>query len=152
LIFPVAFLGCTHSTRIGVAEADPVATIVISRHNYGFLWLCPRWFAIQKVDGRELDPRFREIAGLEGPEIKVAPGEREFVIRGRDACNMEIRIAQAVNLKANVEAGKNYKMNGVIRDNLFYVWLEDAKTKMKASSEASGPYTTTPIPIQLIAL
>jgi len=45
-----------------------------------------------------------------------------------------------VPLRATVKAGQTYRINGIVRDNLFVVWLEDVATGAKVSEESSAAY------------
>jgi uncharacterized protein YceK len=103
-------------------------------------------FVVAGVDGSPR--RFGRYGSCDDAVARVPPGEREFSIQvmffNRGLGNLLLFRAGPyfadMKLKAAVEPGKKYRVNGEVRDKSCFVWLEDASTGTKASPEAGAAY------------
>lgn len=73
---------------------------------------------------------------------KVPPGRRWFVVRA--AFNIGFASGgpweAEVFLYPTLQKGKTYRITGEVREERYFVWLEDPVTGTRESEEASAPY------------
>jgi hypothetical protein len=143
--------GCASTVTLDSAPDSTLATIVgqIDRTDGMANW---RSFVLVSVDGKPVTHGF--MSDQRDTVVKVASGQHRIVVQAgfNTGFGSSGPWEAIVLLPVDVEAGKEYRINGAVRDDLYFVWLEDAQSKAKASAEASAPYgvnrpTSTYVPI-----
>jgi hypothetical protein len=131
--------GCASTISMSPAPERDLATVVgqMDRSQGHFNW---RKFVVMAVDSKQVNHGFME----DGRDtvLKLPAGERRFVIQARFNTGVGGPGPREaiVLLTAIVEAGKTYRVTGEVRDNLYFVWLEDPSSGTKMSEATSAPY------------
>lgn len=134
-------VGCATSAS-PLPQADPAFATISTRFQHHELGGA-RWqsFSIAYVDGKY--QMFSSDGG--SADLKVLPGERRLSIRSAfhgwpTVAEVHGRHDAKMELLVNVEGGRVYRLTGEPRGARHFVWLEDAVTKRRVSSEASAAY------------
>jgi len=135
--------GCATSITLASAPASQTGTIVnqMDRSRGTFDW---RLFILRAVDSKPVNYSF--MSDGRDDTIQVDAGERRLVVNAgfNAGLNSGGPRDAFVLLTVSIEPGRTYLLNGDVRDNLYYVWLEDVKSRQRASPEFSAPYRLTP--------
>lgn len=153
LIFLLTCLlsGCATTVTLDSAPDSTLATIVgqIDRTDGIANW---RSFVLVSVDGKPVSHGV--MSDQRDTVVKVGAGPHRLVVQAgfNTGFGSSGPWKAIVLLPVQVDAGKNYRINGAVRDDRYFVWLEDAQSKIKSSAEASALYgasrpTNTYVPI-----
>jgi hypothetical protein len=135
--------GCATSTKVGNAPDQELATIIgqMDRGEGFFRW---RSYALLRVD--EVPIRYAFMSNPYDAVARVAPGEHRLVIHA--SFNTGIGgpgvFQSVIVLPCLLEMGRSYRLNGTVRGNESFVWIEDADTQVRVGEEASAPYLAAP--------
>ena len=130
--------GCATTVDLSKSSDTGSATVVgqIDRSLGYTNW---REYSLLSVDGSIIRPGF--MVDARDTVAKVPAGTHKFVIQAMFLEGFgNGPWAAIVPLTSEVKANVAYRINGVVKDELFYVWLEDEATKIRASNEASAPF------------
>ena len=143
LLVLLTLAGCastvTFSSRTSPTSPE-LATVVgqMDRSEGVFNW---RDFVLIAVDDKPVSHGF--LSDTRDTVVRVEAGEHRFVVEAgfNTGFGGSGPYEAIVLLTASVEKGKMYRVNGAVRDNLYFVWLEDPTTGARVSQEASAPYS-----------
>lgn len=134
--------GCASTPSFAPAGSTNTATITGQSIRETILSARWKYFALDAVDSKRVSRMFLE--DTHRTVVTVEAGQRRLVVSGafNDGFGGPGPREATMLLVADIEAGKSYRLNGEVRDNLIVTWLEDAETQQKASAEASGRYVS----------
>lgn len=138
LLAVFALSGC--ATTVNPTKVDPAnsAGIVnqMDRSRGFFNW---RLFILQAADS--VPVVYALMSDGRDDTVLVREGTRRLVVRASFSTQYGVGPWEAiVFLTATVKSGRTYLINGEVRDNLYFVWLEDPQSHEKISAEGSAPY------------
>ena len=132
--------GCASTVTFSSRTSPELATVVgqMDRSEGVFNW---RDFVLVAVDDKPVSHGF--LSDTRDTVVRVEAGEHRFVVEAgfNTGFGGSGPYEAIVLLTASVEKGKTYRVNGAVRDNLYFVWLEDPTTGARVSQEASAPYS-----------
>lgn len=134
--------GCASTVTLGPAQNGGHAIILgqIDRSRGALSW---RSYSLLTVDNEPV--KHAPLSDRYDTVVHLSPGNHRLVVQA--AFNGGYGSGgpwdAIVLLKASVEAGRTYRLNGDVRDNLYVVWLEDSLSNAKVSDEAASTFTSS---------
>jgi hypothetical protein len=141
LLVLLSLAGCASTVTFSSRTSPELATVVGQMDREGaFNW---RAFVLVAVDDKPVSHGF--LSDTRDTVVRVEAGEHRFVVQAgfNTGFGGPGPYEAIVLLMASVEKGKTYRVNGAVRDNLYFVWLEDPTTGARVSQEASAPYSVS---------
>ena len=134
--------GCT--TTNGYKDPEGTAATLATLHGTMKLQALAHFtaFSVQAIDERDIPFTRRGTAY----SFKLSPGPHKILVDGGfdngwgTDCPCEARLV----VTASFQAGREYRLNGRVKDNRMQAWVEDKETGKHVSPVAEEPYVRSP--------